>query len=478
MSEFSILAAAREAPARPALVNGGAVVTFAELAARVRERLPALAPLAERPPHSFVCLTADNTRATIELMLALMEMRVAFLPLHARFTPAEREDLRARLRPAAEVVAAAEHTQLSAVAKSPACLPPHSSVPEEAALALIMTSGSSGAAKAAVLSARAFRAAAAASAANLGWREDDRWLLCLPLAHIGGLSVLTRCLLARRALVLPASTDGVASAESVLASLSNDAVTLASVVPSQLQRWLALLPAHASLPASVRAVLTGGAACSPALLTACAERGWPVLTTYGSTEACSQIATQAPGNTNRGEQGAGRVLPGLSLKLDAGVIHLKGPTLFSGYHPPGASPFDAQGWFRSEDLGELDARGNLHVLGRADGVIISGGENVAPWEVERALESCAGVRLACVFGVPDERWGQGVAAALLLESGARAELPRIARELRERLAVFKRPRWLACLDDFVWNGTGKVDRKRTAEAAVPLLEPWGASSDG
>jgi O-succinylbenzoic acid--CoA ligase len=362
--------------------------------------------------------------------------------------------------------------------RSAARLLSSSSALDEGALALIMTSGSSGAAKAAVLSVRAFHAAAQASAANLGWCDDDRWLLCLPLAHIGGLSVLTRCLLARRALVLPAAAEAGASADNALACLSRDAVTLASVVPSQLQRWLALLSGREPLPPSVRVILTGGAACSPALLAACADRGWPVLTTYGSTEACSQVATQSPGSTNRGEQGAGRVLPGLSLKLDAGVIHLKGPTLFSGYHPAGAPPFDAQGWFRTEDLGELDARDNLHVLGRADGVIISGGENVAPWEVERALEGCAGVRLACVFGVPDERWGQSVAAALLLEAAAHADLPRIAGELRQRLAAFKCPRLVARLDDFVWNGTGKLDRKRTAEAATPLLEPWRAPSEG
>jgi acyl-CoA synthetase (AMP-forming)/AMP-acid ligase II len=234
---------------------------------------------------------------------------------------------------------------------------------------------------------------------------------------------------------------------------------------------LELVPKSTPLPGRVRAILTGGAATSEALLDECAARGWPVLTTYGSTEACSQVATQAPGEPGRrGQPSCGRPLDGVSVKLDDGRICLRGPTLFSAYHPDEGTPFDAEGWFRTQDLGRLDGDGQLHVLGRADEIIISGGENVAPWEVEAPLERCAGVRQACVFGIPDARWGQCIAAALRVEERERETvLRRLAMHVKEQLAVFRRPRFVACLDAFALNATGKVDRSRTRDQALPLL---------
>jgi o-succinylbenzoate---CoA ligase len=324
-------------------------------------------------------------------------------------------------------------------------------------LAALATSGSTGAPRVALLGRAAFVAAAAASAAHLGWQPDDRWLLCLPLAHVGGLSVVTRCLVARRTVVLPSSGAGTSS-ERLAATIAAGRPSLISMVPAQLDGLLEL--DGFELPRSVRAILTGGAATSPRLLDRCAARAWPVLTSYGLTEACSQVATLPPGEIACAEAGVGVPLPGIGVHVDGGLIRITGPTLASGYlGGDRVEPIDGARGFQTRDLGRLDAAGRLHVLGRADDVIISGGENIAPWEVESVLARCPGVLEACAFGVDDPRWGQVVAAGLRTRHADRSALLReISREVRQRLTSFKRPRYYVCTTELVYGSSGKLDR--------------------
>jgi O-succinylbenzoic acid--CoA ligase len=402
---------------------------------------------------------------TLECIFALLELGRPFLPVHPRLTAIEREQLLSGL-PISWAIKALPGGQHELERRQPSeneranrllC-----STPQLAALA---TSGTSGSARVALLSRRAFLAAAEASAKNLGWHAADRWLLCLPLAHIGGLSVVTRCLLARRPIVLAERGPGISSVQRLASAVSQGLPTLMSLVPTQVHGLLELEPRF-HMPERVRAILTGGAAASHQLLAACAERSWPVLTSYGLTEACSQVATQRLGTTNLGELGAGRPLPGVRVRLHAGVIHVAGPTLLSGYLGNVSDPaLDATGELQTRDLGRFDVDGNLHVLGRVDDLIISGGENIAPWEVEAVLEGCPGVLEACVFGVPDARWGEAVTAALRVHPGDVDQLlASVERECQRRLASFKRPRFYACTSQFVHGLTGKLDRRATAEA--------------
>jgi O-succinylbenzoic acid--CoA ligase len=144
------------------------------------------------------------------------------------------------------------------------------------------------------------------------------------------------------------------------------------MVPAQLDGLLELEPSF-ELPRAVRAILTGGAAASRRLLGAAATRGWPILTSYGLTEACSQVATQRPGTPHDAQRGVGVPLPGIGVRIDAGVIHIDGPTLASGYIGAGVDEtIDRGRGFRTRDLGRIDSAGELHVLGRVDDVIISG----------------------------------------------------------------------------------------------------------
>jgi O-succinylbenzoic acid--CoA ligase len=223
-------------------------------------------------------------------------------------------------------------------------------------------------------------------------------------------------------------------------------------------------------PRSLRAVLVGGAASAPELLERAARRGFPVLATYGLTEACSQVATQRPGEPVATGT-VGRPLPGVAVRIVDGEIQVRGPTLLTAYHPATSSPFVDGGWLRTGDLGAFDADGALRVLGRARELIVTGGENVHPLEVEAALERVPGVRSACVFGVPDPTWGELVAAAVVVLPGVALDAASIDAKLREELASFKRPRRIAFVAELPQTPSGKSDRAATRRLALPLLAP-------
>jgi O-succinylbenzoic acid--CoA ligase len=175
---------------------------------------------------------------------------------------------------------------------------------------------------------------------------------------------------------------------------------------------------------------------------------------------------------NRGEAGAGTPLDGVEIRFVDGRIQVRSPTLLTAYHTESGSfcPIDGAGWFDTNDHGHLDDHGNLHVVGRADDLIVSGGEKVAPLEVERVLEAFPGVRSACVFGVKDDVWGARVAAAVC-PMGASLSLPQLSTYAAARLAPFERPRLFAMLDAMPVSEGGKLDRRAAAALATPLLAP-------
>ncbi|MFN9210915.1 MAG: AMP-binding protein [Betaproteobacteria bacterium] len=422
LDPLSIAAAARDAPQRTALIVDGRSYTFAELAALAQQRRAAL-PL---DPRRAFALIGSNTLETAVTLYALLEARVPVLLLHPRLTEAERQD---------EVVATAQAAQ---------------ALPDDAA-AILYTSGTTGRPRGAVLTRAAFVASAAANAANLGWQDDDCWLLAMPLARVGGLSILTRCLIARRAVALAPHFD----AEHLPRLIDEQRITLLSVVPTMLSL---LLDAHPGwrAPAHLRAVLVGGAATSPRLLARAAERGVPIVVTYGCTETCSQIAaTPYAARFDAARHAAGRPLVGAELRIVDGRIQARGPMRMAGYL--GEPPLAAGEWFDTGDLGTLDAEGCLHVRAREGDLIVTGGENVYPAEVERALSTCPGIAEAAVFGLPDETWGQVVAAALVTTNAppSNAEL---ATFIDAHLARHKRPRQIVFVDSLPHTAGGKLDR--------------------
>lgn len=329
---------------------------------------------------------------------------------------------------------------------------------------ILFTSGSSGRAKGVLLTWGNHYGNAVGSALNLGVRGDDCWLACLPMNHVGGLSILLRSVVSGFAVCLQPRFDPVLANRAI----DRGGVTLVSVVADMLGRLLAARD-HRPFPPSLRGVLLGGGPAPAALLDACRALGAPILSTYGMTESASQIATASPRAPDTGL----RVLRGAELRIadssgrscPAGVegrIEVRGEIVSPGYL--GAATRRRGDWFDTGDVGRLDGEGALHVLGRDDDTIISGGENIHPREIERVLETHPGVAEVCAFGIADPRWGQSPMACVRLHPGCDTSEAALREHCSNHLARFKIPRRIALVADFPRTTSGKIARRALAES--------------
>lgn len=263
---------------------------------------------------------------------------------------------------------------------------------------MVFTSGSTGTPKAAVHSFGNHYYSAVGSNENIQLQPGDRWLLALPLYHVGGIGILYRCLLAGATIVLQPSNCTLGE------TIGEYKITHLSLVPTQLGRLLQEEGAYSCL----RAILVGGSAVSSRLVLEAFEAGLPLYTTYGMTEMSSQVTTTPPGATLQQLFTSGRLLPHRDIRLtEDGVILVRGETLFKGYWERGTpvSSCDEEGWFRTSDLGKWTDEGFLRVLGRIDYMFISGGENIHPEEIEQALLRIDGIEAAIVVPVEDREFG-------------------------------------------------------------------------
>jgi len=321
---------------------------------------------------------------------------------------------------------------------------PESTTAGGAAL-VVFTSGSTGPPKGVRLSLLNLEAAASASAGHLGHDQDDDWLLAMPLHHVGGISILVRqAYTGGSVTMLPRFDPG------EVAKVMRDRVTMVSVVATMLSRLLDHGPFS-----GLRAVLVGGGPIPSGLLERAVETGLPVLPTYGMTETFGQVATLRPGAPLAYET---HPLPGVEVRLELdGRIALQSPQISSGYVDEADRP---DSWFVTNDLGELDADGALRVLGRADTMVVTGGENVSPERVEAVVRLHPGVEGAVVVGVPDTEWGQML---VCLHQGGPDDL---GDWVAQRLPGYMVPkRWIR-VESLPATSIGKPDR----EAARRLAE--------
>lgn len=305
--------------------------------------------------------------------------------------------------------------------------------PTEAVHTVIRTSGTTGSPKRVELTFANHAAGVAAAADAVGLDHADRWLCPLPLHHVGGLNVLVRCAAHATTAVLHERFD----ADRVRAVLEAGEVTLASLVPTMLARLR-----HAGLrrAPNLRAIALGGGPIPAGLLEWADEAGIPVVPVYGMTETCSQVVAGVPG----------RPLTGAELKIGAGEeILVRGPMV-------SPTALAADGWLHTGDRGRLDGEGRLHVQGRLKDLIVTGGENVSPADVEQALLAHPAVSDAAVVGLPDEDWGEAVSAFVVLET------PTSPTELiewcRPRLAAHAIPKRVEPVEGLPRNAAGKLLR--------------------
>jgi O-succinylbenzoic acid--CoA ligase len=320
---------------------------------------------------------------------------------------------------------------------------------------------------------------AVGSTLNLGHSVDDCWLACMPLFHIGGLAILFRSVINGISVLLYEKFD----AQAVNKAIKEEHMTIISVVALMLQRMLAALDdeqSDARYPATLRCVLLGGGPAPLPLLEDCVARGIPVSLSYGLTEACSQATTLVPADALRKLGSAGRPLIQVQLRIvneqgqdalagEPGMICLKGPSITRGYdyRPEATAQAIHDGWLSTGDIGYLDEDGYLYVLDRRNDLIISGGENVYPAEIESLLLSHPDVVEAGICGQPDANWGQVPIAFVHLRPGSTITAEGLQAFIGSRLARYKQPRVIHIVDALPRNSAGKLVRR---ELAVLLSE--------
>jgi len=488
MAEYWLAQRMRRSPGRVALVWEGRQWSYGELGREVEVYAARLASLGVRAGQQ-VGVLLPNGPAYVCLVHALARLGAVLVPLNRRLTATE---LRWQVEQAEcalliygeETAAQAEELAVEGVvtkdvtglARATDASPPLYPFSLDALQAIVFTSGTTGRPKGAMLTFGNHFWSAMASALQLGVLPDDRWLSCLPLYHVGGLAVLFRCCLYGTAVVLQDGFDVAGFNE----SLDRDSVTMTSLVPTMLYR---LLAARQRWPASLRLVLVGGAATTPALAARCTETGVPIATTYGLTEAASQVATMLPAEVAKKPGSVGRPLMFTEVRivdeaaatLPAGVpgeIVVRGPTVMQGYYGDATAMGGSlvNGELRTGDIGYMDEDGDLWLLQRRSDVIVSGGENVYPAEVEAVLREHAAVAAACVVGVPHAEWGQQVAAMVVLEPDQRVTEEALLRFCRERLAGYKLPRRVQFVEALPQTASGKVAR---GEVVRRLVEDGG-----
>lgn len=324
---------------------------------------------------------------------------------------------------------------------------------------LVFTSGTTGRPKGALLSHGNLLASAQALCIAWGWTTTDRLVLALPLFHIHGLGVGIHCTLlaGASAVIIPKF-----SPDAVFDAAREHSATQLFGVPTM---WVRLLDStRASELRGVRVCVSGSAALAPDVWNGLRDRaGQHVIERYGMTETVINISNPLSGERKPGS--VGLPLPGVQVRLDAigaddvGEIVLRGPNVFSGYWnrpDANAESFTDDGWFRSGDLGRVDTDGYVAIVGRSKDLIITGGYNVYPRDVEEMLRDHPTIADAAVLGEPSVEWGETVTACVIAVPGSVLDIGDILAYASKHLAGYQRPRRIVVVDEFPRNALGKV----------------------
>jgi O-succinylbenzoic acid--CoA ligase len=450
---------ARAAAARPrhtALQTPQGSWSYAELLAGARS---GAAELAERGAGAGerVAIALPPGLAFAQALHACMLLGAVAVPLDLRLTTGERarllegasilleEPLRAPARSGTGTASPARGDVAGSGAEARERL--QSGHELAATAAVIHTSGTTSSPRPVELTYGNFLWSALGSAAALGVHRDERWLCTLPVSHVGGLSILLRsAIYATTALVHERFQT-----EPVLAALRGGEVTVVSLVATMLAR---LLDAGLSNPPRLRCALTGGGPVGVPLLQRARAAGVPVSLTYGLTEACSQVTTTPIAAVERGGRPS-RPLFCTRVRIAAdGEVMVAGPIVAAGSRA-------SDGWLRTGDLGAFDEEGGLLITGRKADVIVSGGENVAPAEVEAVLEQHPDVLEAAVVPRADGRWGEAVTAIVVARPGHAIDRESLRGHCARALAPYKVPKQFLLSDGpLPRTDSGKLLRRR------------------
>lgn len=331
------------------------------------------------------------------------------------------------------------------------------------------TSGTTGIPKIVPLKRRQIYFAAEASANNFKPRKNHFWLLCLPLNHIGGVAIILRSLLYGSAIFRMNSFH-----KNMISTFlsENKLFQAASLVPTMLKRLLEIPGFH--VHNNFKAILLGGGPTDSNLIQKAIDKGVPLVPSYGMTETCAQIAANPimkPSGTYVPLKSVGKLFSPNRIQIrdkngkalginNSGNIWLKGPQIFDGYYDEelNESAFDGNGWFNTGDLGYYNANDQLFIEARRSDLIITGGENVSPREVELELKKIDLISDAIVFGLPDKEWGQKVVAVVVAKTKQSIDQDEIQKILKKNITPFKVPKEIRQADQLPRTDNGKIRR--------------------
>jgi O-succinylbenzoic acid--CoA ligase len=425
-------------PDRPALLAGGYEIAYAELE---HEAIRAARRLAARGVRrgATVAIELPAGLDYVVILHALMKLGAVAYPLNTRLAEDERSAELERAGPGLVI------SDASDAGLTEADLPLLGEHDLDALCCRILTSGSSGRPRPIGLTYGNHLWSAVGSAFNLGVEPTDRWLCCVPLFHVSGLSIVMRSVIYGTTAVVHDGFDTNRVAE----SLEGDGVTVISLVATQLVR---LLEADVDL-LPLRAVLVGGGPVPDEVLEEALGRGATVVQTYGLTETASQVTTLSPVDAGRKLGSAGRPLLTTHLRIQDGEILVQGPTV-----APGVA--DEDGWLHTGDLGRIDDDGFLYVTDRLGDMIVTGGETVIPAEIEEVLLRHPDVLDAAAVGRTDSEWQEAVAAVVVLRDGVEADEDELRRHCFAALAGYKVPKRFEFVGELPRTESGKLLRRQ------------------
>jgi malonyl-CoA/methylmalonyl-CoA synthetase len=474
-------------PDRPWLLNTGPS-TYADLLTATGRLANTLLALGLEKGDRLL-LQAEKCPEVLTLYLACLRAGIVFLPVNPGYTLAETQHFLTDAEPALAVAdperslaiaatgtrTAALPDLLATAATQPAAFDDPAHGPDDLA-AILYTSGTTGRSKGVMLSRDNLASNADALVALWRFTETDVLLHALPVFHTHGLFVATNCaLLSASALIFQRSFNP----DAVLAALPRATVMMG--VPTFYTRLLADPRLTRDACAAVRLFISGSAPLSPATHADWQARtGHAILERYGMTE--TNMITSNPHDGARKAGTVGMPLPGISVRVtspdgtpvatgQAGSIEVRGPNVFHGYWrlPEKTAEEFRDGWFITGDLGAFDADGYLSILGRAKDLVITGGLNVYPAEVESALDDLPGVAASAVIGLPHPDFGEAVVACLVPAPGQTLDESHLRAALRDRLAAFKIPKRLIFLPDLPRNAMGKVQKAELRKSYANLF---------
>ncbi|HXX83190.1 MAG TPA: long-chain fatty acid--CoA ligase [Casimicrobiaceae bacterium] len=478
---------ARFAPDAIAIRYDGRAISYAELLARIRR---AAGVLAEQgiTAGDAVAYLGLNHPAELVLLFACARLGAMLVPLNWRLAPPELARVLADCPPrllffepafaerAREIAGAIPAADIAALERD-AGSTPRSAGNENSPLLLCYTSGSTGAPKGVVLTQRSLFWNAVNSTHMHDLTSADRVLTTLPLFHVGGMNIQTTpALHAGASVTLHPRFDP----QATLDAIERERITLAVLVPAQLTAMMELPAWRSADLSSLRMITTGSTIVPEAFVRKVSERGVPLIQVYGSTETCPIATYVRAADALRKAGSAGTAALHCQVKVvdvagaelpvgSVGEIMVRGPSVASGYWraPAETAITFAGGWYRSSDLGHFDEEGHLYVVARTKDVIISGGENIYPAEVESVLLESPAIEEACVVGRPEPRWGETVVAAVVLKQGCRMTEAEALALFHGRIARYKHPREVRFFERLPRSALGKI-QKEAVRAAVAL----------